>query len=358
MKTYLFSILASLLVAVGCTVDEPITPNEPEPKPDPTPEVVITLNESEITLQKGEEFQLSATLSEGSGEISWESDNKKVAIVDRTGKVIALTVGEATITARSAEAEAHCLVSVVEKPKVGWYYYDDGSYSSKLDHEKRAIGVIFWVGDPTAHDELLKREHPNCTNGLVVALNDDDVSHHWQPNYEQYGASVGEWIEANRPEFRSITSPWNEDETVNAMRGYNNTKAIEAFNAAEENAAWPVEAVEVVVAFREEYPAPASSSDWYLPSVKECSLLLSGEVEGNVLDVNNNITNLTTINRKLEYIPGGLTVGHEGVEDDIWASNERDLEYAFYLSTLTGKVWMNWKFYESSHHFVRAILAF
>ena len=86
--------------------------------------------------------------------------------------------------------------------------------------------------------------------------------------------------------------------------------------------------------------------------------MLSGEVEGNVLDVNNNITNLTTINRKLEYIPGGLTVGHEGVEDDIWASNERDLEYAFYLSTLTGKVWMNWKFYESSHHFVRAILAF
>ena len=50
MKTYLFSILATLLVAVGCTVDEPITPNEPEPKPDPTPEVVITDFENKDTI--------------------------------------------------------------------------------------------------------------------------------------------------------------------------------------------------------------------------------------------------------------------------------------------------------------------
>lgn len=362
MKQYLFSILTTLLMAIGCTVDEP-APNKPDPKPNPDPEqpkpeVVITLSDREITLQKGEEFQLSATLSEEVGDISWESDNKKVAIVDRTGKVMALSTGDATITARCAEAEAHCAVSVIEKPGVGWFYYDDGSYSAKLDYEKRAIGVIFWIGDPTAHDDLLKKEHPNCTNGLVVALNDDDVNHHWQPNYEQYGASVGEWIEANCPEYRTITSPWNENEVVNAMCGYNNTKAIEAFNAAKENAEWPVEAVEVVVSFREEYPAPESSSDWYLPSVKECSLLLSGEVDGNVLEISNNITNLTTINRKLELIPGGLTVGHTGFDDDIWASNERDYEYAFYLSTLTGKVWMNWKYYESDHHFVRVILAF
>ena len=209
MRLYLFSILSTLLMAVGCTVDEP-APNKPDPKPNPDPdqpkpEVVITLSDSEITLQKGEEFQLSATLSEEVGDISWESDNKKVAIVDRTGKVIALSTGDATITARCAEAEAHCAVSVIEKPEVGWFYYDDGSYSAKLDYEKRAIGVIFWIGDPTAHDELLKQDHPNCTNGLVVALNDDDVNHHWQPNYEQYGASVGEWIEANCPEYRTRT---------------------------------------------------------------------------------------------------------------------------------------------------------
>lgn len=352
----------AFVIAVGCS-DDPIKPVEPEPKPDPKPdppvaEVVMTLNQTEVYIQKGEQFQLTATLSIEDGEVSWESDNRGVAVVDRTGKVVALSLGDATITARSDNAEATCMVRVIERPEVGWFYYDDGTFSAQIDAEKRALGVIFWVGDPTENDEALRRDHPNCRNGLVVALNDDGRNYHWQSNYEQYGATVGEWIEANCPEYQTITSPWGEDDAVNAIRGYNNTKAIEAFNAAPENSSWPVEVVERVVAYREEYPAPATCSDWYLPSVKECSLLLSGETEGNVLNVDNNITNLTTINYKLELLPDGRRIGREGFDDDIWSSNERDYEYAFYLSCLTGKVWMNWKLYESDHHFVRCILAF
>ena len=42
--------------------------------------------------------------------------------------------------------------------------------------------------------------------------------------------------------------------------GYNNTKAIEAFNLAEENASWKVEAVEYVVDYRTKVPAPETSN--------------------------------------------------------------------------------------------------
>ena len=292
--------------------------------------------------------------------MSWSSENPSIALIDRTGKVMGLNLGETRIIARAEGAEdAYCLVRVVEKPEVGYYYYDDGTYSAAYDKNKSAIGVVFWVGDPTAHDPILKRDHPECTHGLVVALNDDGLSYNWQTNYEAYGRPVGSWIEANCPEFASITSPWNQNEVVNAMRGYNNTKAIEAFNAAPENASWKVDVVERVVQYRTELPAPVSSSDWFLPSVKECSLLLSGEVEeDNVLNVDNNVTNLSFINYKLSFLPRSSSIGREGLDDDIWSSNERDYEYAFYLSTLSGKVWMNWKLYNSDHHRLRCILAF
>lgn len=66
------------------------------------------------------------------------------------------------------------------------------------------------------------------------------------------------------------------------MMGYNNTKAIELYNEANENRNWPVEAIAATVAYRDKYKAPATSSDWYLPSPKELALLCSGEYDDNI----------------------------------------------------------------------------
>ena len=115
--------------------------------------------------------------------------------------------------------------------------------------------------------------------------------------------------------------------------------------------------VEKVLEYREEYPTPASCSGWYLPSVKECSLLISGESEGKVFDIDGDISNKSDIDYKIS-LAGGNSIGRKGYEDDIWSSNERDYIYAFYVSTLTGKVWMNFKQYGSDTHQIRYILAF
>ncbi len=343
---------------IGCSEGEgKIPPPENDPV-NPENQAVITLSETEIALPKGASVQLSATVTPEGLNLSWESENPAIAMVDRTGRVMGLSLGETRILARCEGGEAACAVTVVEKPEVGYFYYADGTYSAAYDKTKSPVGVVFWVGDPTAHDPILKRDHPTCTHGLVVALNDDGLGYNWQSNYEAYGRTVGEWITANAPEYATITSPWGDNEVVNAIRGYNNTKAIEAFNAAEENQAWRVDVIDRVVQYRSELPAPSSSSDWYLPSVKECSLLLSGEVECEVLDINNNVTNLSFINYKLSFLPRSSSIGREGLDDDIWSSNERDFEYAFYLSTMSGKVWMNWKLYNSDHHRLRCILAF
>ncbi len=382
MKKPFSLLMALMLLVVGCTKhssDDSSTDGDGTTPPQPpTPEVTISveLDKSELSVIKGGSAQLVATVTPTDAVVEWSSADPKVAVVDRTGKVLGLTVGETVVSATAGNDVATCIVRVIKvsSPEVGDFYYSDGSYSSSLDADKSVVGIIFWVGDPTEEDELLRKEHPTCTNGLVVAIRDRAVdykgaeesddptisgeAYHWQKNYESYNKSVGEWLAANRPEFQPITSPYNDNEVVNARRGYNNTKAIEAFNAAPENAEWKVGVVERVVEFREELPAPPSSSDWFLPSVKECSLLISGETEGDVLNVNNNINNLALINYKLSLLPDATTVGRKGVDDDIWSSNERDSEYAFYLSTMSGKVWMNWKEYGSEHHRLRCVLAF
>ena len=72
-----------------------------------------------------------------------------------------------------------------EGPKIGDFYYSDGTWSTTLDKSKTPIAVVFYAGDPSADDEGLRAEHPECTHGLAIALNETISS--WQENYETYG---------------------------------------------------------------------------------------------------------------------------------------------------------------------------
>ena len=357
-------ILMLILAAISCCT-KPDTPVTEKPETETIPpteedevEVTLSLEQTEIMIGKGDTFQLTATVTPEDTQLKWESSDTKKVLIDRNGNGKGIAFGEATITVTAGDKSATCLVKVMDKPKIGDFYYSDGTYMSTYDPSKEVIGIVFWTGDPTAEDPALKMDHPECTNGLVVSIAGDRKGYSWQPNYEAYASTVGSWVEQNIEGFVSMTSPWGEDENVNAIRGYNNTKAIEAFNAAPENSQWPVDVVANVLQYRIDNPTPESSSDWYLPSVKECTLLISGETEGNVLDINGDVSVMADINYKLSLVPGSNSLGRNGYEDDIWSSNERDDSYAFYVSTLTGKVWMNWKLYGSDCHQVRYILAF
>ena len=154
-----------------------------------------------------------------------------------------------------------------DEPEVGDYFYSDGTWSSDLDVDKEVIGIVFYTGNPAKDDPTLQADHPECTHGLVVAISGDEYVP-WQSAYFQYGRTVDEWVRANT-EFTSIATSSNSDDNINKMLGYNNTCAIEAFNADPANSQWPVEAVQAVLQYRETNPAPAGTSDWYLPSIKE-----------------------------------------------------------------------------------------
>ncbi|MDE6562582.1 MAG: Ig-like domain-containing protein, partial [Muribaculaceae bacterium] len=85
----------------------------------PTPVESITLSVDTLDLKKGETAILTATVAPEDATdktVTWTSDNEEVATVDSEGKVTAIALGEATITATSGEVTATCKVTVVPTP--------------------------------------------------------------------------------------------------------------------------------------------------------------------------------------------------------------------------------------------------
>lgn len=315
----------------------------------------ITLDTNSISLNIGGTYELSATIIPSNadyGTIEWSSSDENIATVSADGLVSAINKGNATITAKAGNAIAECSVMVIGSANIGDYYYSDGTYSSELISGKDVIGIVFWTGDPTQYDMALKREHPECTNGLVVAL--DYKTDVWQKSM----SSVSNWISENCEDYTSIeaSTSGNPDDNLEKISGYNNTKAIELFN--ENNSYYSVKAVEQIIAYRDEVIAPQNSSDWYLPSIKELSLLCSGECEGSIADIEAGQTSIKDlINSKVAEIDGASKL----FNIFYWSSNEKSYDgepeptiaYTIYFSS--GKLNYDTK---SNKQYICPVLAF
>lgn len=329
-----------------------------------TPVESITLDYHELEMEEGGAFTLSATILPEDADnksVLWTSSAPEIVKVNGAGNLTALRPGEATITAQAGNCSDECVVSVTAAPlAVGDFYYSDGSWSQALDPTRTPIGVVFYVGDITATDPALKADHPYCTHGLVVAL-DEKIETGWQPNYQEFNDTVGRWVELNT-DYETITSGFELSDNLNRPMGYNNTKAIEAFNLAEENASWKVEAVEYVVDYRTKVPAPETSSDWYLGSSKEMSLLVSGPYDQNIWEIRDQgitVENKKQINKKLEQIEGAWQIGVQiPVMMFYWTSTEFDWEFAGLMMPMNGQMPKGFKNDNVAFYTARAILAF
>lgn len=77
---------------------------------------VITISESQITLENGESVQLSATVSTGH-DLRWRSSASAIASVDEDGLVTAKKCGSAIIRATADGVSAKCRITV-KKPSL------------------------------------------------------------------------------------------------------------------------------------------------------------------------------------------------------------------------------------------------
>ncbi len=76
----------------------------------------VSLNTSSMTLNIGQTQTLTATVTPSNAtdkSVRWGSSDASIAYVDSNGKVMAISVGTATITATAGDVTAECIVTVV-----------------------------------------------------------------------------------------------------------------------------------------------------------------------------------------------------------------------------------------------------
>ena len=312
-------------------------------------------NETDANLQAGQQYTYTLTVTKNgltvtaSGAAVWTGTGTENEV---TGKVSKAGFAAADL-------------------KSGDYYYSDGTWSDggyrkypdnttatlpimpvltdASGNARTVIGIVFWVGNATAKDKTLANDHSGCTHGLVVALKDAiDGTTAWQNSY----SPVQEWLNAYKSgQFLSVVSDTGVTDPLNNIQGYNNTKAIEAFNAA--NSSYVVQAVQKVVDYRKTVSTPTTCSGWYLPSAKELTLLCGQEV-ADIWNNNSGGTDMRDIiNDKLSKLGNYATQISSAF---YWSSTEysySDKAFAMYVSN--GGV----SYYRKSDSYrVRCVLVF
>lgn len=221
-------------------------------------------------------------------------------------------------------------------------YLIPGEVASLPSEQKSAcIGIVYWMGDITGEDPLLKRDKPDCTHGLVMALQDASTSNSlWSSSYEDI---TNEWLSKQSGNPYIITTL----KTTDKMQGYANTAALKGYNKAKGDGsnlrALPIDLIGTYVT---NHPAPASSSDWYLPSVKELKYMCWGQ---------NNSSGVAG-KKMLDAQLGKLEIASLR-SYYYWSSTERDSNWAWGVDFSDGSVDNDGN--KGSYSFgVRAVVAF
>lgn len=318
----------------------------------------ITLDKESITLFEGETEQLTATVLPADAEdktVTWTSSDNSVATVDGNGLVTAVAEGNATITATNTTLSATCAVTVKKEqgadgPKVGDYYYSDGSYSSTLDESKEVVAIVFYVG----HHASDKSDYSSTGIGnskckaYAVALNNAPEQALWGVWMREVGTSPvnadGEYYygdntgNPNRPDLKlTKDTDWN---------GYKSTQMIKTvaetdYSGLNPNGDRGFPATYWAINYK---AVPAASSGWFLPSVSQ--MLMAYEVSKS----NSNFS-----------IPAfDAFDNYDGF--NFWTSSEDGyddpLQYSFIAEIEAGKMKIDGDWKDMSRHYVRPIIAF
>lgn len=229
----------------------------------------LTLDRSELVLEVGGSQTLTATVVSDAlpdKTVVWTSSDSAVAAIE-DGVVTAVALGTATITATVGELSAACAVTVVAAPKIGDYFYSDGTWSDgglqSIDADglnpvwaaakpapvagKTVIGIVC----QTAPDRIAQSDRDaGYTHGYVVAVKNvhgtADPTVRFSDDYDF----------ASTPQAK-LASTWYTN-----VNGYAETmKVVEDYGAN----LYKCPAFDYTI---NTFPleAPAGSSGWFLPS--------------------------------------------------------------------------------------------
>lgn len=203
--------------------------------------------------------------------------------------------------------------ALIFEAKMGDYYYSDGTFSDGYITSKTPIGVIFYVGDVAKDDSELKNkigDTSHGTHGLVLGLKDASTYTQWQ---------------------ETTTAVTGVSTEINKMNGYANTQILKTWNANGSNNDKKVVAATVIDEYAQSNPAPLNTSGWYLPSIKELSILCSGwndDIDlygayGGYEDAGAQVITLNSRLGKLNKVQSGMAKLIGSYDNDwYWSSSE------------------------------------
>lgn len=163
-------------------------------------------------------------------------------------------------------------------PKVGDYYYSDGTYSSTLDGQKTVIGVVFAVpGDGSAIEGDVITNYDGVTftdseiHGWVVGLKDASTSVRW------VASADGGDLDGEGPQIEGINGVGTEETDI---KGFANSTAWEG-NTLSNGAVYA--ALNTLDSYS--LTAPSNTSGWYIPARGQLNIL-----SGIYLQINDKLT--------------------------------------------------------------------
>lgn len=224
-------------------------------------------------------------------------------------------------------------------PQPGDFYMKDGSILPSVTSSNKAncVGIVFWSGDPTATDPVLKAAYPKCTHGLVVSLKEAQ-SIQWQAKYEnttiQSWAASQSFYTSGRYKALNYNVSSGYD-NPGEIQGYNNTEILKQYNSS--HGSFPVTILSCFSTITSGVSLPEDkTSDWYLPSPKELVELYKA-----MSDVNTSLSALssTTLSSSL-----------------YWSSGENSNDYAWRVTLYDGHV--TYYFKDDDRYSVRLAFAF
>lgn len=203
-----------------------------------------------------------------------------------------------------------------EQAVTGDFAMKDGTFisgSATLTSEQKAnvAGVVFWTTKETdlsdssqilanlADDKIMAADFPNCTHGLIVALRDFSTSVAWQGKATQHSTGMGyiysnmegvcedfqktsKFSPDNKADYSDVNVVLGNTDNLGKILGYNNTKVLEAYNAycnANSKSDYVVKPVQSLATWAANNAAPANTTGWYIPSIKELALMCYGDYD-------------------------------------------------------------------------------
>ncbi|KAA3164906.1 DUF1566 domain-containing protein, partial [Akkermansia sp. BIOML-A61] len=174
-------------------------------------------------------------------------------------------------------------------------------------------------------DKIMVKEHPNCTHGLAVSIKDAPGNVSWQ-NVNDWVADFQRGTDFNpvdKDEYVNIATGFDATGNINRILGYQNTKVLWAYNGyCKTNGKTDalVNPAEVLKTFIANNPAPANSTGWFLPSVKELHMLCYKDVD-NIAYTRDNTETRDIVEVSISAV-GGDALSPRNNHKRFWSSSE------------------------------------